>query len=198
MIKQQLLDYVRDQLTSGFPKEGIKRELAIQGWDEQNINEVFSLLEKSSTIVAPIISTTNQVYTQTQNLTQTNKIWLKFIPVINMIFMGISLVVMFVINIFILATDMLKIGEIGLFFYGIMFVPLVIFVSFYLYENKKLSVRFLNTKSKADPWILALIIIRNIVFILNFIPFIQIAGAMALVSGGIPYLIIYSLLLKKR
>ncbi len=127
-----------------------------------------------------------------------NKYWSTWIPSINKLFMLLSLVVMFLIHPFILVTDALGLGEIALIFYGIMFFPLAIFVGFYLYENKKLKARFANTQSKTDPWFLILIIIRNIVFGLNFIPFIQIIGAGALGLGIIPYLLIYYFLVRAR
>ena len=157
---------------------------------------IYFLFIKSSSAWTEPAST---VIPGSHSYVQSNQYWSKGIPITNKLFMLVSLLVMFVIHPFIIVTDALEIGsDIALLFYGIMFAPLIIFAVFYLYENKKLSARFSHTQSKTDTWLLVLIIIRNIVFILNFIPFIQIAGAMALVFGGIPYLIIYILLIRAR
>jgi hypothetical protein len=42
--------------------------------------------------------------------------------------------------------------------------------------------RFADTTSSLDKWILTIVVIRNIIFLLNFIPFIQILG-LILLSG---------------
>ena len=61
--------------------------------------------------------------------------------------------------------------EPGLFiFWAAMAVVMLIFWRLYLYENRILKKRFKSSKSKLDRWILVMVVIRNIVFILNFIP----------------------------
>ncbi len=140
----------------------------------------------------------NSVGSGNSTHTEINKYWSSYVILTNKIFMGVSLIIMFGINVYILATDALGLGDDALFFYGIMFVPLILFAGFYLYENKNLSARFMGSQSNIDPWILALILIRNGVFVLNFIPFIQIMGGIALIMGGVPYLIVYFLLLYMR
>ena len=174
MITQELTSYIKKKLRDGVAKEIIVRELSVSGWTIEQINEAFASLVE-------------------------NKYWSKWIPGANKIFMLLSLLVMFVVHPFIINTDALGFGnEIALFFYGIMFIPLVIFGIFYRYENNKLSNQFESTRSGTDPWLLILIVIRNIVFGLNFVPYIQILGIMALFFGGVPYLIIYYFLLRAR
>ena len=80
-------------------------------------------------------------------------------------------------------------------FWVAMAVVMLIFWAFYLCENRILKKRFKSSKSKLDFWILVMVVIRNIVFILNFIPLIQLLGGAVLIYGGIPYLIIYCLVM---
>jgi len=194
MINQQLLDYVREQLSGGLPKEGIKRELAIQGWDEQNVNEVFTMLEKSSQApVSTAIPVSNSVSSLPLSIGEENKIWSKSIPGTNIGFMVVSLLLVFVLDLGIL------IASPGLWgFYVAMLIVISIFAGFFYFEKNVLKKRFLLSHSKLDSWFFGLVILRNLVFLLNFIPLIQIAGGMALVFGGIPYIIIYCIILKKR
>ena len=79
-----------------------------------------------------------------------------------------------------------------------MVVVLGIFGIFFYLENFSLKKRFENSRSTLDTWISVAIVIRNVIFVLNFIPVIQIGGGALLVLGGIPYLILYSILLNKR
>lgn len=190
MITQELVDYLKTQLSSGVTREKITADLLDQGgWTMEQINEAFT-------------SATSVSGGPNKNLNfdlAENKYWSKWIPGTNKIFMLLSLLVMFVIHPFIIVTDFLDIGtETALVFYGIMLIPLIIFGIFYRYENNKLSNRFRNTRSGTDPWLLILIIIRNIVFGLNFVPFIQLFGISALVLGIIPYLLIYYFLVRAR
>lgn len=189
MITQELTSYIKKQLRDGVAKEIIVRELSVSGWTIEQINEAFT--SANSVSGGP---------NNNLNLgVKDNKYWSKWIPGTNKIFMLLSLLVMFVVYPFIIVTDALGIGtETALFFYGIMFIPLIIFGSFYLHENHKLSTQFGSTRSGTDPWLLILIVIRNIVFGLNFIPFIQVIGAVALVRGFIPYLLIYYFLVRAR
>ena len=130
-----------------------------------------------------------------------NKYWSKWIPLANKIFIGIALFIFFGVDLFILVTDSMDLGTgivIMIFFYGIMFIPMLVFYGFYRYENQKLADKYLTSSSKIDPWILVMVSIRDIVFILSVIPFIQILGMAALVFEGIPYLIVYYFLLRAR
>lgn len=122
-----------------------------------------------------------------------NTVWSKGIPRTNKGFMIVSLVLVFGIDLLILMSS----PELAPFYIE-MLVVLIIFGIFFYRENYILNKRFATSRSKLDTWLTSLIVIRNIVFVLNFIPFIQIGGAMALAFGGIPYLIGYFILLSKR
>jgi hypothetical protein len=122
-----------------------------------------------------------------------NTTWSKGIPRTNIGFLIISLLLVFGLDLTILVGS----PELAPFYIE-MLVVLVIFGVFFYRENRILNKRFAHSRSTLDAWITTLVVIRNIVFVLNFIPLIQIGGAAALVFGGIPYLIIYSILLSKR
>ena len=123
-----------------------------------------------------------------------NTMWSKSIPGVNYFFLVVSSILVFGVDLYILSSSP------ELFpFYIEMAVVFIIFSAFLYYENKTLKSKFLYSQGLTlDKWICALIILRNLIFVLNFIPFIQIAGAIALVFGGIPLLAIYAYLVSKR
>lgn len=125
--------------------------------------------------------------------TPINKIWTKGIPTINLTFIIISALLVFGLDLMIL------ISQFNLLPFWIeMLVAFGLFVVFFGFENYLFRNKFANTKSALDPWIVILIIVRNCVFILNFIPLIQLIGAGI---GGIaiaPYVIIYGILISMR
>jgi hypothetical protein len=121
--------------------------------------------------------------------------WAKDIPRVNRVFMVISLVFVFGLDLLILISNP------GLApFWFMMLGVLAAFVFFYYLENFVFRKRFAGTTSHLDKWILRVIILRNIIFVLNFIPFIQLIGlylltgfismimSMALFSGNVFYL----------
>lgn len=122
-----------------------------------------------------------------------NKKWSKIIPRLNNSFMVISAILVFGLDLAILTQS----PELAPFFFAMLAV-LTIFVFFYLYENRKLKQKFSNSDSRLDSWFVALVVIRDVVFVLNFIPFIQLLGGSALIIGGIPYLFIYYFLIRAR
>lgn len=122
-----------------------------------------------------------------------NTTWSKGIPRTNIGFMIVSLLLVFGLDLVILINEMDLLP-----FWLAMLVVLAVFGVFFYRENRVLNRRFVNSRSTLDKWIVTLVVIRNIIFVLNFIPFIQIGGAMILVFGGIPYLIVYFILLSKR
>lgn len=189
MITQELIDYVKTQLSAGVAREKITSDLLSQGgWTTEQINEAFALISQ-----APVTPSSMD-----SELVE-NKYWLKWIPAVNRLFLLGVLVLMFVVNVFVLITDSLGLGfETMIFFYGIMLVPTAVFVSFYFYEESTLAERYQTSNSKLDPWLLVLILIRNIAFLASVIPFVQILGMIALIFGGIPYLIIYFFMLSSR
>ncbi len=185
MVTNELINYVKDQLALGVPKEKIVSDLSTQGgWSPENIQEAFSSLESTTSTLSGIA---------TEQPLLGNKIWSKRIPGSNKIAMVVSLILFLVVDLYILIT----LPEL-LVFWLAMLAVMVIFCAFYYYENNKLAPKFLYSQSKLDYWILTLAGLRNLVFILNFIPFIQLLGGAALIFGGIPYLIVYFILIHLR
>jgi len=195
MINQELLDYTRRQLTSGVGKEEIGKALATQGWNQQDIEEAFITTEKTSLVsqTPPSISSPVTASNNPSSVIIENKIWLKVIPRTNTGFMVVSLLLVFGLDLVILLAS----PDLAPFFIA-MVVVLGIFGIFYYIENRIFKKKLETTLSKKDKWISLLIILRNLVFLLNFIPYIQILGGLALIFGGIPYLIIYFFLLRYR
>ncbi len=104
-------------------------------------------------------------------------LWSKVIPRTNWVFMIISLLLVFGLDLVIVFSDTSLMS-----FWIAMLVVLGVFAIFFVLENYRFRKRFTNTRSAIDPWIVAVIIIRNIVFVLNFIPLIQVIG-LALLGG---------------
>lgn len=125
--------------------------------------------------------------------TPVNKIWSKTIPYINVTFMTFSVMLVFGLDLIILIFNFSLV-----FFWIIMLVVFGLFVIFFRLENYLFNKKFAKSKSALDPWIGALIVLRNLVFILNFIPGIQIIGAMIFIVAIWPYIILYSILTSSR
>ena len=180
MVTQELLDQIKDCLVAGLPKEKIISDLSAGGWEMSSIQEAFDSLTPNIKPSDPTTATSN-------------KYWTKYIPHLNKWAMVVSLTLFLGLDLIILIfTPVLFI------FWAAMAVVMLIFWRLYLYENRILKKRFKSSKSKLDRWILVMVVIRNVVFILNVIPFIQLFGGAALIYGGIPYIIIYYLLLRAR
>lgn len=125
--------------------------------------------------------------------TTTNKIWTKAIPRINVGFMILSVLLVFGLDLVIL------ISSINLLSFWIeMLIVFALFVCFFSLENFSYKSKFANTKSALDPWIYLLVIVRNFIFLLNFIPFIQLLGMFIGIIVIFPYSIIYLILIYKR
>ncbi|MEK9176809.1 MAG: hypothetical protein AAB923_00780, partial [Patescibacteria group bacterium] len=69
-----------------------------------------------------------------------------------------------------------------------MAVVMLVFYGFYRFENTVLKKRFSASTSSLDKYILILVVIRNLVFLMNVIPVIQLLGFMALAGFISPIL----------
>jgi hypothetical protein len=188
VVTPQLLDYIRQQFAAGVTKEGIQPALISQGWSEQDVKEAFMALEKAPPIPTPQVPTPPSTVPPIQPISVINKtavvsnqpvksIWGKGIPRTNWTFMVISLLLVFGLDLLILFSSP------SLWpFWAEMLIVFVIFAIFFCLENYIFSKKFSDTKSHLDPWISGIIVARNLIFLLNFVPFIQILG-MALVAG---------------
>lgn len=127
------------------------------------------------------------------NITPGNRLWLKVIPIINIVSLVISIALVFGLDLLILISSPMLFP-----FWIEMLIVFVISLVFIYCENSVYKRRFSNSFSNLDGFIVVLVIIRNIVFVLNFIPFIQVIGAIGAIFGIIPYFIIYLVLLSQR
>lgn len=179
MVNKQLLDYISQQVKLGASKETIRSSLMSQNWSEQDVNEGFATIEKSNVIPTSPIPITSSVVPNmsTPHSGNSTSLWAKGIPRTNKVFMIISLVLVFGLDLFIV------ISSPGLrSFWYMMLGVFAMFAVFFCLENFVFRKKFANTTSSLDEWILMIIVIRNLIFLLNFIPFIQLLG-LALLSG---------------
>lgn len=189
MITQELIDYVKTQLSAGVAREQITSDLLGQGgWTVEQINEAF---QQASNIGQPDETSTKiDVWEQIRKYNKSSLI--------------VALAIFFVSVV--LATggrfvtgfaDLLGDSMIGDFVW--MMLGVITLFSFFVWlENKYLSEKYTGTTSKSDKSIQGIIRLRNFIFILNVIPFIQILGLMALIYGGWLIFIIYIVLLLRR
>ena len=122
-----------------------------------------------------------------------NRKWSTIIPLLNHVTLVIALLLIFTVDLQIIKDD----PSLMLFFY-LMLTVLGLFVPLYILESFVLNRRYKYTKSSLDGIFLIFVILRNIVIILNVIPFIQLIGLVALGYGMFPYAIFYLVLLAKR
>lgn len=112
--------------------------------------------------------------------------WIRRIPIINTTFMATSLVLVFGLDLLIAVSS----PELRPFWYAMLIVFGVF--SFFLYlENFVLRKKFTNNIPTIDNWITFVIVVRNIIFFLNFIPLIQILGMLIVVYVGWAVLLLY-------
>jgi hypothetical protein len=193
MTNQQLLDYISQQLAVGTTRESIRTALTSQGWSDQDITEGFVVIGKSTvtpvpqtplppsvepvTPIQPVIAQNEKA--STPGASALNTIWTKRIPKINIGFMIPSLLLVFGLDlIIILSSSDLK------SFWDMMLIVIAIFIVLLCLENFVFSKMFAGSTSSLDKGILTLITIRNILFLLNFIPFIQLLGLLVIISVG--------------
>jgi hypothetical protein len=122
-----------------------------------------------------------------------NSMWAKIIPKINNAFMIISLVLVFGIDLLIIILDSSLIE----FWYKMLEV-FAVFACFFFFENFVFNKKFVNSTSALDGRIRFIIVIRNLLFLLNFIPFVQILGLMVILPVGLIIGSIYILLINAR
>jgi|SRR3989344_1102790 len=173
MVNQELLSYIRQQLSQKVAKDVIKTNLMSQGWLDHDIAEGFVAIEGSAAVpISP---------------------WTKSIAKTNKVFMIISLILVFGVDLLILISS----PSLASFWYMMLGVLAVFAVFFYL-ENFVFSKKFAGTTARVDKGIGIVVVLRNLLFILNFIPFIQLLGLAAIVYGGWLLGIIYIVLIISR
>lgn len=115
-----------------------------------------------------------------------SEILCRLVPKTNKFFFVISVVFVFGIDLIILIMSPSL-----WFFWAEMLLVFGIFYLFYSAEKNVAKSKFAQSKSNLDTWIYMLVVIRNIVIFLNFIPFIQVIGMMVGMFLVVPYSIVY-------
>ncbi|GEM_PF-1897752 len=108
-----------------------------------------------------------------------NTIWTKGIPKTNNVFMVISLLLVFGLDLLIIISS----PDLRSFWYMMLGV-LAVFAVFFCLENFVFRKKFTDNTSNLDKGIFVVVVIRNLIFLLNFIPFIQILGFVAIMNAG--------------
>lgn len=122
----------------------------------------------------PIVSSPKPLPENSQN-----SIWAKGIPRTNKVFMIISLLLVFGLDLTIILSDRSLIE-----FWYMMLGVLAVFAVFFYLENFIFRKKFANSISNLDKGIVTVVSIRNLIFLLNFIPFIQLLGLAAIMYVG--------------
>ncbi|MDD2731677.1 MAG: hypothetical protein PHI53_00585 [Candidatus Pacebacteria bacterium] len=122
-----------------------------------------------------------------------NQTWRKGILTTNIIFFLIYIGLIVGVDMPIVRSDPSLLG-----FLQIMYVVLAGFMVFFLLETFIFRKKFGTSASGIDSGIVTVIVLRNILFLLNFIPFIQLLGLAGLPTVGSILLIIYVILIIRR
>lgn len=191
MITQELIEYVKTQLSSGVTREKITSDLLGQGWATQQINEAFLATEQN---INKEVIPSSAIISEKPTDKRAKNVWETTLPKGNTGSLRFSIGFFLIVD-----TTILVLSQFSLFMFWLeMLAVIAVLWAFVHYENKVLSPRYMHSVSKLDKWISTLIGLRNMVFFLNLIPGIQILGFMLLVWGGIPYLLIYFLIIHAR
>ncbi|HTE49080.1 MAG TPA: hypothetical protein VK675_04190 [Candidatus Paceibacterota bacterium] len=176
MINPQLLDYIRHQLALGITRENIKKALMSQNWSEQDVNEGFITIEKfTAAPFTPATDSNEQMDIKSSGVKYS--IWEKGIRRTNNVFLVIYLILVFGLDLFIIISSPSLAP-----YWHVMLGVFAVYAVFYLYENFFLRKRFRDTRSNVDSYISFIIVLRNIIVLMNFIPGIQLLG-LYLISG---------------
>jgi len=124
-----------------------------------------------------------------------NTKWNKVIPRINKIFTIVSVYV-FVVVVSIIGPSVF-ISDLKVFAFAMLGTVIAIGAINY-YETFPLAKRYANSNSRLDTWFIISAVLRNLVLFLSVLPLIQVIGMVAMVLGGIPYLIIYYFMVRSR
>lgn len=144
----------------------------------------------SSTVI-PMITTVDK---QTGLSITTNGYWSKIIPWLNITSFLVTVGLILGVDVPILISE----PSLAPFFFAMLAV-LAVSMLFYTFENFTLKKRYeRSVASRQDATFLAIIIIRNIIFVLNCIPYIQLLGFAGIFFCSIPFVVIYAVLIIKR
>lgn len=125
------------------------------------------------------------------------RLWSKTIPWINLSSLAIYLVFVFGIDLYTVFQQTYR-RDTYWGFWKIMLLVLAVYLLFFWLESFVLKKKFASTTSRLDGWVLFVIIVRNVVFLLNFIPLIQLLGLVIDIFAGWAIVITYIILIYFR
>lgn len=121
-----------------------------------------------------------------------SSLWTSKIPRINMISFVIYVILLLFVDLSIVITS----PSLLEYFYMMLFV-FGTFMVFFILENALLCRKFTDYQD-IDYVILVLIVVRNLIYLLNFIPLIQLVGILIAYTFGIVIVILYITLIVLR
>jgi len=214
MTNPLFLDFIRKQVAAGIPRPDIEKVLKTNGLSPEEIEEGFISADSSVSIrqtqTVPQADT-KELANESARIEESiidkdssrvirDEIWSKSIPSANQRSMITCLALFILLDTGILFTVNEALIEFhhGELFWLIMAGVMTAFVPFFYLENVYCAPRFSQTPSSKDSHILSLIRFRNLIFVLNMVPWIQLLGILALVVACIPWSITYISLMRKR
>ncbi len=168
MINTEIVSYIQSELQKGVDKQSITNSLIANGWNTQDVNEAFAAMPSMPVSTAPSPSSENTKMSP----------WAKRISRLNNVFLVIYLILIFGLDFFVASSSWRDLATFWYLMLGVFAVWLV----FYFLENFLFKKKFKDSNAGVDKAIFFLIVLRNLVALLNFIPFIQLLG-LALLSG---------------
>lgn len=189
MQTPELLEFIRTETAKGSSRESIAASLLKEGWALEDVEGALGGTVPTQPAPAPATLPSVPVAIMSKNV-----IWTKRIPYLNRISAVISVLLVFTLDLYIVTNER-SLRE----FWYMMLGVLGIFTVFYFLENVVFRHFLTNTASTSlDKWMMGIVMYRNFVFVLNTIPYVQLAGLAALYITGIPFLILYSIVIALR
>ncbi len=122
-----------------------------------------------------------------------NRTWTRSIPATNIGFLLVYLGLLLGVDRPIVLANPELVG-----FWDAMLAVFAAFLLFFALETFIFRKKFSTTSSGADSSILIVIVLRNLLFLLNFIPFVQVIGLLGLPTVGLILLIVYCVYIARR
>lgn len=219
MISLELLTYIKERIAAGKSADSIKAELLAGGqWAEGDIDNAFAMIEgrpiniaaaptamaaptpmpasSPATTAAPAPTTPpgmpGTAAVPAVSKAVENKVW-KGIRLTNKGSLVPYLALVFGVDLIIIITNP-SLTSYWLAMLGVF----AGFLVFFCIENLWLAKKFSQSSSPVDGVLATVIGLRNAVVLANFIPVVQILGIVALSAAGIPFLILYLILVIVR
>jgi hypothetical protein len=174
MINTQIINYIKVELEKKTDVQTITNSLIANGWNASDIQEAFSSINpvpvapRAASVPpssVPVTPNPTVVYVK-------ENIWVKTVSTTNVVYLVLYVLFLVFADYPTYQENPSRYGS----FWMMMLYVFCAWVLFALFEQFVLKNSFKNTSSSVDGTILAVINLRNILVLLNLIPFIQIIG----------------------